>query len=96
MTTAREFFLSQTSPQRGSPTKKIPEKTSLAVSKGRPIIKITQSRVVPLLKTRKGRASFKNLVIIKITRPKQKKRKIGTIFWEQTFRFVTPKGPKKI
>jgi hypothetical protein len=26
----------------------------------------------------------------------KKKKKIGTIFWEQTFRFVTPKGPKKI
>jgi hypothetical protein len=24
----------------------------------------------------------------------KKKEKIGTIFWEQTFRFVTPKGPK--
>jgi hypothetical protein len=23
----------------------------------------------------------------------KKKEKIGTIFWEQTFRFVTPKGP---
>jgi hypothetical protein len=33
------------------------------------------------------------VVIIKTSRPKQKKRKIGTIFWEQTFRFVTPKGP---
>jgi hypothetical protein len=25
----------------------------------------------------------------------KKKEKIGTIFWEQTFRFVTPKGPFK-
>jgi hypothetical protein len=27
--------------------------------------------------------------------PNKKKEKIGTIFWEQTFRFVTPKGPFK-
>jgi hypothetical protein len=36
------------------------------------------------------------VVIIKTSRPKQKKKKKfpcgGTIFWEQTFRFVTPKG----
>jgi hypothetical protein len=57
--------------------------------------KVSQATKSGKLKTRKGRASFKNLVIIKMSWPKQKKRKIGTIFWEQTFRFVTPKGPFK-
>jgi hypothetical protein len=36
---------------------------------------------------------FKNLVIIKITRPKQKKRKIGTIFSPKGGLGQVPKGP---
>jgi hypothetical protein len=71
------------------PEKTFPEKTTARESFSGPFRAFPKSGK---LKTRKGRSSFKNIVIIKTSRPKQKKRKIGTFFWEQTFRFVTPKG----